>query len=123
MARILVVDDEANILHAYREILSNDGHEVHLAKDSKEALSLYYRYDFDVAVIDIFLGGDSGIDLLPALRKTSKDVDVIIITGKPHQDTQGQAFKYGVRSYLIKPVSALAIRRVVAQTLKDRTSV
>ena len=71
MARVLIVDDMENIRIAFRDILEDDGHEVHTAGDATTGFALLNEHEFDVAVIDIILarGSGMGMDLFSAIRK------------------------------------------------------
>jgi len=78
MSRLLVVDDEANIRLLYAEELSEDGYEVVTAAGTAEAVEKLQEGIFDLAVLDIKLKNESGIDLLQKLVKERHDMPVIL---------------------------------------------
>ena len=78
MSRLLVVDDEANIRVLYAEELKDEGYEVVTAASSAEAVEKLYEGVFDLAVLDIKLKNESGIDLLQKLVKERHDMPVIL---------------------------------------------
>lgn len=78
MSRILVVDDEANIRVLYAEELADEGHEVVTAANTTEAAERLSESQFDLAVLDIKLKNESGIDLLQKLVKERHDMPVIL---------------------------------------------
>lgn len=78
MSRILVVDDEANICVLYSEELAEEGYEVVTASTTAEAVERLQEGHFDLAVLDIKLKNESGIDLLQKLVKERHDMPVIL---------------------------------------------
>ncbi|MDR3580317.1 MAG: response regulator [Oryzomonas sp.] len=78
MSRLLVVDDEANIRLLYAEELAEEGYDVVTAAGSAEAVEKLQEGVFDLAVLDIKLKNESGIDLLQKLVKERHDMPVIL---------------------------------------------
>ncbi len=78
MSKILVVDDEANIRLLYSEELADEGYEVVTAGNTAEAVERLQGGTFDLAVLDIKLKNESGIDLLQKLVKERHDMPVIL---------------------------------------------
>ena len=78
MSRLLVVDDEANIRLLYSEELKDEGYEVTTAASITEALEKLRDNAFDLAVLDIKLKNESGIELLQQLVKERHDMPVIL---------------------------------------------
>lgn len=78
MIKILVVDDEANIRLLYSEELSEQGYYVETASNISEALEKLHASEFDLAVLDIKLKNESGIELLQKIVKERHDMPVIL---------------------------------------------
>ena len=78
MSRLLVVDDEANIRLLYTEELAEEGYEVVTAASITEATERLQEGTFDLAVLDIKLKNESGIELLQQLVKERHDMPVIL---------------------------------------------
>ena len=78
MNRLLVVDDEANIRILYAEELKDEGYEVVTAGSIGEAVEKLQNTTFDLAVLDIKLKNESGIELLQKLVKERHDMPVIL---------------------------------------------
>jgi DNA-binding NtrC family response regulator len=78
MSRLLVVDDEANIRLLYSEELAEEGHEVVTAASITEATERLQEGAYDLAVLDIKLKNESGIELLQQLVKERHDMPVIL---------------------------------------------
>jgi DNA-binding NtrC family response regulator len=78
MSRLLVVDDEANIRLLYAEELADEGYDVVTAAGTAEAVEKLQEGVFDLAVLDIKLKNESGIELLQKLVKERHDMPVIL---------------------------------------------
>jgi len=87
MAKILLVDDEADIRTMLRDSLLLNGHEVALAESAEMAVELAKENAFDIAVIDYVLPGTRGLDLLRQLQKISPFLKSIIVSGQIDHDT------------------------------------
>jgi two-component system, OmpR family, response regulator len=102
---ILVADDDPVIRKLFEKRLSNEGHEVTVASDGKEAARLLDSTTFDVIITDLVMPGDiGGIELLKRAKEKSVDIEVIVITGHSSVDTAVDAMKKGAVDYLEKPV-------------------
>lgn len=80
MTRILIVDDEASIRLLYSQELADEGYEVDTAATIAEALALLKENSYAVALLDIKLKNESGLDLLQQLVKERHDMAVILST-------------------------------------------
>lgn len=105
MARILVVDDEKSIRLTLCEFLKNDGFIADSAPDAVVACGMIAEKDYDVVITDIIMPRISGMDLLSTIRKTSKTLQIIIMTGEPSVDTAIQSVQNGANDYITKPIS------------------
>lgn len=112
MPRILLVDDEPEILDFYSTVLGRD-YEIETASDGRKATELIRQGGFDVVVSDISMPSMGGMELLRAIRQIDLDVPVILVTGDPTVDTAIEAVEYGALRYLTKPVKAEDLRKVV----------
>ena len=114
---VLIVDDEPSIRKMLVMWLDAGGHRVQSASAPKDALALAGKVAFDVAFVDLRLGTESGLELIPELLKTSPWLKIIAITAYASIDTAVQAVKKGAMDYLPKPFATeqvdLLLRRVV----------
>lgn len=116
-AKILVVDDETAIRLTFQEILGQDGHEVKAAASGQEAIELIASQAFDLAVVDLFLGDASGLEILAKLRQESPDTVVIILTAYASLETAVDALRQGAHDYLLKPCQIDDLRNSIQQGL------
>jgi two-component system, NtrC family, response regulator AlgB len=119
--RILVVDDERNIRSAVRVCLEQSACEVAEAATPEAALAALAQRPFDIAFVDVRLGAQSGIDLLPQLLVEDPGLDVVMVTAYATFDTAVEAIQRGARDYLPKPFTPAQIRAVVERLAERRT--
>jgi NtrC-family two-component system response regulator AlgB len=117
---VLLVDDEKNIRQAVSLCLEGMGCPVVAAATSDAALAAIGRQSFDLAFVDLRLGAESGLDLLPRLLAAAPELDVIVITAYATIDTAVQAVRLGARDYLAKPFTPAQIRTAVEKAAERR---
>jgi NtrC-family two-component system response regulator AlgB len=114
--QILVVDDEANIRRTLSVCLETEGHHVIGVSNVADAMAEAARRSFDLAFIDLRLGTDDGLDLIPALQGKSPWLKIIVITAYASIDTAVEAIRRGATDYIPKPFTpaqiSLAVRKV-----------
>jgi EAL domain-containing protein (putative c-di-GMP-specific phosphodiesterase class I) len=116
--RVLVVDDEPDILRAAKRMLQALGYDVTTAHDGEAAVRCLDSKSFDVIVSDIVMPGTGGIDLLRRVREHDLLVPVVLVTGEPAVSTAVLALEYGAFHYLTKPVEPQALEQVVAKAVR-----
>jgi len=104
--RVLLVDDENQVLRAYSESLTRRDVSVDTASNGREAIELVKTGAYDAIISDISMPQMTGIDLLKAVRAHDLDVPVILMTGAPDMESAIRAVEYGAYRYLTKPVGA-----------------
>jgi len=115
--RILVVDDEANIRHTLRGVLSDEGYEVVEAQDGRRALELLERGLPQLAIVDIWMPEIDGIELVSRMRQQAPEVPVIVISGHGTIDTAVRVIRMGAFDFLEKPFQLDALLRMVDRAL------
>jgi two-component system response regulator AtoC len=122
---ILLVDDEEKILKRLGRALKDDGHDVTLASNAREALRGIAERQFDLVVVDNLMPGMSGLDLIREVTGTASDSDrpqLVLMTAHGSTQIVRDAFKLGVEDFLEKPFEvdellALARRSVRSHRL------
>ncbi len=110
MARILVVDDESNIIKTLSAILQDEGHVVYPSSNGKEAIDFLKRNEVDLVFLDIWLPDIDGIEVLERVKQTSPETAVIMISGHGSIDIAVKSTKMGAFDFLEKPPS---IERII----------
>jgi DNA-binding response OmpR family regulator len=100
--RILVVDDDVNVLRVFKSILEKEGYVVETAETGKDALKKIKRGKFNVGLVDVRLPDMDGTDLL--LKKVDSNPIKIIVTGFSSEEMGKRAADYGADDFLVKPV-------------------
>ncbi|MDH5762616.1 MAG: response regulator [Nitrospinota bacterium] len=103
--RILIIDDDLDFSDSLKLILDHENYNILLAHDREEALSAVENQPVDIALVDIRLGQDDGIEVLTEILKIKPDVICIMITGFGSIETAVHALKNGAYDYLRKPVN------------------
>jgi signal transduction histidine kinase len=119
-ARILVVDDEDNVLITIKAILEMDGHIVDVVQTAAEALEMVNATDYDVVLTDLRLGDDSGQDVLAGIRKRRPTTITLMLTGYASLESAVSALRQGAYDYLIKPSDPEELRATVRRAVERR---
>ena len=124
---ILIVDDEPNIRKTLAIALEAEGHRVVAVSNLKDAMAEASRRFFDMALVDLRLGTESGMELIPALRTSCPWMKVVVITAYASIDTAVEAMRRGAFDYLPKPFTPdqllLLIRKITeVRTLEQRVA-
>src|SRR3954452_16095564 len=118
MAKILVIDDESSILHAFRRAFDDPDDVLLTAPNAQEGLALVSGAQPDVVVLDLNLPDAHGLDVYRHVRAIDARIPVIFITGHGTTDTAIEAMKLGAYDYLPKPLELVPLRELVARALE-----
>ena len=103
MARLLLVEDEAQLRQQLMEILDRHQYQVDYCFDGAEAMGFSDRNDYDVAVIDLGLPRVPGMDVIRHIRDTGHDYPVLILTARGDWQDKVDGLGAGADDYLVKP--------------------
>jgi len=101
--RILVIEDDSRVASFIRRGLSADKFPVDVAPDGQSGLELAVSRDYSLIVLDLMLPGMTGQNVLAALRKTKRDVPVLVLTARGAVRDKVELFQKGCDDYLTKP--------------------
>jgi two-component system OmpR family response regulator len=104
MNKILIVDDDKNLLEVLKYNLLNDGYAVITAEDGAMALEMARREKPDLIILDIMLPGLDGIEVCRILRKET-DVPILMLTAKTQEIDKVVGLEIGADDYMTKPFS------------------
>jgi two-component system, NtrC family, nitrogen regulation response regulator NtrX len=119
-AKILVVDDEANIRELLDEILSEEGYSVTTAEDAAHAREARRGCNFDLTLLDIWMPDTDGISLLKEWADSGSLGPVVMMSGHGTVDTAVEATRLGALDFIEKPVSLSQLLRTVSKALAGR---
>jgi diguanylate cyclase (GGDEF)-like protein len=107
VGRILIVEDDAD----FRRILSRRaermGLEVRQAEDGDQAIEAVQGDQFDALVVDLYMPGHGGLDVIEVARKYDPEIESLILTGSASVETAVEALRVGVYDYLTKPLESM----------------
>jgi DNA-binding NtrC family response regulator len=119
-ARVLIVDDDAEIRRVLTAVLVESGAEVAEAASATEGMARLGREDFDVALLDIQMPDHSGLDVLRWARAAALDTELIVLTGHADVETAVEAMRLGACDFVTKPCRNAELRQAVAQAAETR---
>jgi two-component system, NtrC family, response regulator AlgB len=117
---VLIIDDERNIRHTLRVCIEGLGGKVGEAGSAEAALETMARAPYDVAFLDLKLGAQSGLDLIPQLLAERPNLIIIMITAYATIETAVEAIRRGAWDYLPKPFTPAQIRHLLERVRKQR---
>lgn len=101
--RILVVEDELDLLDSIVEGLKMDGYAVDSCDNGSTAYEMVFVENYDLIVLDLNLPGMDGIDVLKEIRKINSEIKILILTARTHIKDKVQGLDLGANDYLTKP--------------------
>ncbi|MDE0520937.1 MAG: response regulator [Boseongicola sp.] len=105
--RVLLIEDEPNIIEAIRFILSREGWRVDTSPDGKNALEAVRSRSPDLVILDVMLPNRSGYDILSDMRadEATRDIPVMMLTARGQKKDKELAERLGVNKFMTKPFS------------------
>src|SRR5690242_18582702 len=119
-AKILVVDDERNVLLTVVAILEQEGYDVDSAGDGKSAIDAIRTRQYDLVLTDLKMPGVDGLGVLEAVRNTSPNTVTVMMTGYGSVDTALEAVQRGAYEYLLKPTEVVDLKAAVRRSLERK---
>ena len=115
--RILVAEDEAEVLDMCVRALSREGYHVSGARSGVEAIEMVKSMSFDLLLTDIKMPGLSGLQAYREIKRQAPDIIGVAITGYGSVETAIEALKLGMEDFILKPFSLDDLRAAVAKAL------
>ena len=109
MSRVLVVEDNADLLFALRNALQVDGHDVDVATSGPDGVETALRVEPDLVILDVMLPGYDGYRVLRQLRERDFQAPVLMLTAKGEEEDKVRGFRLGADDYVTKPFGAMEL--------------
>jgi signal transduction histidine kinase/CheY-like chemotaxis protein len=119
-AKILVVDDEANVLLTVAAILEQEGYDVDSAGGGAKAIEAIRSRHYDLVLTDLKMPGIDGLQVLEEVRKTSPSTVTVMMTGYGSVDSALEAVQRGAYEYLLKPTEVVDLKAAVRRSLERK---
>ncbi len=116
-AKIFVVDDERTIRLTFRLALETDGYNVEEAASADEAMMGFKTEKYDLVILDLRIGEDSGLNVLAAMRQQGIKTPTLMVTAYGSIRNAVRAMQLGAIDFLEKPVEPIALRKMVAEVV------
>ena len=116
-AKIFIIDDERTIRLTFRLALETDGYDVQEAASTDEAMMGFKAGKFDLVILDLRIGEDSGLDVLAAMRERGIQTPTLMITAYGNIRNAVRAMQLGAIDFLEKPVEPTTLRAMVAEVV------
>jgi DNA-binding NtrC family response regulator len=122
MAKVLVIDDEANLRKVLAALLRRDGYDVTIAEDGEMGLAEFQKNGADAVITDLVMPKLGGMEVLRAVNAVDPEVPVIIITAHGTVDSAVEAIKLGAFDYVTKPFDQTELSNVLAKAIRTHES-
>lgn len=113
--KILIVDDEEEIIVFMSKFLKRMNIDSVMCSSGEEAIKIYKQQPFDCVLLDIHLGGISGVEVLKILKEYDPNIKIIIITGSINGYNKDVVMQIGAVDYLQKPIELNELKDKILQ--------
>jgi len=118
--RVLLIDDEPQVRHAYARVLRAQGINVLELPDARSLGVVLTQDPFDAVVSDICMPGPSGIEVLRTVHRVDPDLPVVLVTAGGDLTSAVEAVEHGAHRYLLKPITPAVLGSVVSDAVRIR---
>jgi DNA-binding response OmpR family regulator len=118
--KLLIVDDDSNILDALELVLTTAGYETRLLQDGRETLAAAKEYRPDMILLDVLMSGVDGKDLCKRLKKDSDLRKIPLIMISAHPSAKQHVLNCGADTFLAKPFNARRLLQVLEKYTPKR---
>ncbi len=119
-AHILIVDDEAAERQSLAEILRLEGYQVSTVSSGEAAVDFLRTNVVDLMILDLRMGGMSGLEVIKVVNQMAPDVEIILLTAYGSMESALEALRQRIHDYLLKPASPAQVLESVARGLARR---
>src|SRR2546421_7780534 len=118
MSKLLLIDDEVDVQYSFQRIFDSPEVELTTASSGEEGLKLIPKLKPDLVIMDVRMGGITGLETLRRIRQIDSKLLVILMTAYGTAQTAIEAMKLGAYDYLLKPFDVPRLREIIANALK-----
>jgi DNA-binding NtrC family response regulator len=117
-ARVLIVDDDASLRRALKDRIAHWGHAVEEAADGREALERTARASYDLVILDLYMPGMTGLEVLREWKAGGFETPVVVLTAQGSVEAAVEAMRAGAEDFLQKPADFELLRRIVERSIE-----
>ena len=119
--RIVVVDDDPTICAFLQAAFTADGHRCETFLRANEAEAYLREHSADLALLDVYLGRDNGIDLISRFHRLHPDLHAVVMTAQVDLESAARSVADGAVDYISKPIEINHLRELCSRTAESRT--
>ncbi|HLD29060.1 MAG TPA: response regulator, partial [bacterium] len=119
-ARLLLVDDEPEILKTLSEILKSEGFRISTADKGAEAVARLREEDIDLVILDYKMPDMNGLEVAAKIKEMKSGLPIVMLTGAPSVELAVQAMKGGINDFLTKPVDVPNLLKILQKNIKRK---
>ena len=118
--RVVIADDEPNLVLPLEYMLKREGYEVTVARDGQEALEAIARVHPHLVLLDVMMPRKSGFDVCQMLRadEAHRDLRIMLLTAKGRDDDVAKGLALGANAYVVKPFSPRELLQKVRELME-----
>ena len=120
--RILIVDDEADVVYSFQRVLADEPVEVVGVTSGLEGLKRLKKEAYDLVLLDVRIGAEHGIEIFRQIRKENPRQLVIVMTAHGTAQTAIEAMKLGAFDYILKPFDVPELLSILRRALQTAAS-
>jgi len=113
--RILIIEDDPQFSFIVKSLLEREGLRPEVVQKASEVLDCFVPKQFDAVLLDLFLSGESGLEVLRQVKQREPELPVIIMTANASMDTVAEALRLDAFDYVTKPFEVRAILEILAR--------
>src|SRR2546425_8781623 len=118
MSKLLLIDDEADVQYSFQRFFDSPEIELSTASSGEEGLKLIPKIRPDLVIMDVRMGGITGLETLRRIRQMDSKLLVILMTAYGTTQTAIEAMKLGAYDYLLKPFDVPKLKEIIFNALK-----
>src|SRR6266567_2301559 len=118
MSKVLLIDDEADVQYSFQRIFDSPEIELSTASSGEEGLRTIPKFKPDLVIMDIRMGGITGLETLRRIRQMDPKLFVILMTAYGTTQTAIEAMKLGAYDYMLKPFEVPKLKQIVFAALQ-----
>src|SRR2546426_683389 len=118
MSKLLFIDDEMDVQNSFQRVFDSPDIQLANASSGEEGLKLIPKFKPDLVIMDVRMGGITGLETLRRIRQMDSKLFVILMTAYGTTQTAIEAMKLGAYDYLLKPFDVPKLKEIVLNALK-----
>ena len=118
MDKLLLIDDENDVRYSFKRIFSSPDLILETAASGEEGIEVIKTFKPDLVLMDVRMGGISGLETLRLIREDDAKLPIIMMTAFGTTQTAIEAMKHGAYDYLLKPFDVPKLKQIVEEALK-----